>query len=77
MSKWQLVDSAPKEGSILGYFRLPGNAQGVHVMHWDDDRFARKPRPHWSVYGWMWGQRVLHSCQPTHWMPLPDPPEPA
>lgn len=64
--KWQPIETAPKDGtSILLY-----TAYGVVEGFWG-----------WSE----WQQTVICSnydmsstcfeCQPTHWMPLPNPPE--
>lgn len=77
-TRWQPMTTAPKDkGPLLGWFPLSSNAQCVYPMHWDDDRYAKRPRPYWNVYGWIWGQSVLRDIQPTHWMPLPSPPSKA
>lgn len=77
---WHSLDSAPRDGTaILGYGRhvgSPPDAQrGVHpgdhwwaIMVWDIFRtpasrrwvFAKDGSPTWS--------------EPSHWMPLPEPP---
>jgi len=74
MGEWQPIETAPLEsGQLLGWFPLRDG--GVYIMHWDNDSYASKPRPHWGVYGWMWGRKTLRDFQPTHWMPLPEPPQ--
>ena len=67
---WRPIDTAPKDGMI----QL--NRDGVYdVGHWDDDRYAKKPRPLWRgdlkhYRGPLW----MRKNPPTHWMPLPAPP---
>lgn len=62
---WRSIDSAPKDGTaVLAHFG--GDRHGV--IHWT---------------GWGGGTWRCHftghniSSEPTHWMPLPAPPEPA
>lgn len=68
-SPWRPIESAPKDQKILVW------ARGYHwVAGWDDDRYAKKPRPFWD-YSNLWGKTGCRETPPTHWMPLPDPPE--
>ena len=71
MSEWQPIETAPKDGTgVLGYFpELKGYVapQEFIPMHWSG----------WG--GGIWcnstsGHNLL-SAKPTHWMPLPTPPE--
>lgn len=58
---WQPIETASKEHQIelLGY-----DADiGVYNMHW---------RHEIDSYCYTWNQDV---CNPTHWMPLPQPPK--
>lgn len=65
--KWQPIDSAPKDGRgvLMGQF----------------DKFQRQYRVcYWTDSGWAFYQRRLGDpavvmLSPTHWMPLPSPPE--
>lgn len=60
---WQPMETAPKDGSHILVWR----DSGVHLVRWKrvgDDGF-------WDE--WHVPLRNL-SIQPTHWMPLPDPP---
>jgi len=61
MNEWQSIETAPKDGSdILTCARFGG----ISVRYWgvgDDDEMAWQPR--------------IRGCFPTHWMPLPKPPE--
>lgn len=68
---WQPIETAPKNRDILVCL-----AHGiVTVARWQDDRYARKPRPYWQME---WNaHRTLDDRrdQPLFWQPLPDPPE--
>ena len=80
MSQWQQIETAPKDRAILGFIPYHGTEAekgSVWVMRWNDERFAKTPRPHFEASGWVWGIRAMREQQPTHWMPLPDPPEPS
>ena len=61
MSVWHPIATAPKDGSdILTYVKCGG----ISVRFWDcgdDDEMAWQPR--------------IRGVFPTHWMPLPSPPE--
>jgi hypothetical protein len=66
---WQPIETAPKETSIL-IARFSTEPACYRVAYYDD---AANPYP-WHVedaaqgfnHHWQW---------PTHWMPLPSPPE--
>lgn len=78
-SDWRPIESAPKDGrELLGWYPYhaahpPGG--GVYVMRWYDDRHAAKPIGFFEASGWVWGRRDNRQRQPTHWMPLPEPPK--
>ena len=59
--QWQPIETAPKDGTeFLGSVGVSYQG-GVVVLHWDkDDGFID-----WDADFW----------DPTHWMPLPPPPE--
>ena len=69
MSKWQPIETAPRDGTpILGYSRrLPPKAR-IGTIMWVE--------PHWQVGGseWAGGALAMWMSDPTHWMPLPEPP---
>lgn len=68
MSEWQDISSAPKDGTtILGAWRIHG-AKWARQPIWfrgTPDKGGR----------WMLSWDAS-DVQPTHWMPLPSPPEP-
>jgi len=70
---WSPIETAPKDGrAILLFGLLPGS------MGYSDDSLIM------SVGGWSgerWGAeanngRFVMFLKPTHWMPLPNPPNP-
>lgn len=74
MSEWRTIDSAPRDGSeILLY--IPRNSQYrpemVVVGRWND----RDIKPYFTNdCERLYGVRNTRKHQPTHWMPLPEPP---
>jgi hypothetical protein len=77
MSEWQPIETAPKSERLIGWFPLPGGTTSharVHVMYWTNWDGLRGFIPCWNVTGWGAGMDALFKYQPTHWMPLPDPP---
>jgi hypothetical protein len=62
--EWQPIETAPKDGTwVLGFFPY----YGVNQMQWHDGN--RKLEHHWMLFG------RLTPTDPTHWMPLPEPPK--
>jgi hypothetical protein len=59
---WQPIETAPKDGTpILGFMpKYFRGKGGQSVILWLDME--------WSDMG-------AHGCDPSHWMPLPRPPE--
>ena len=75
--EWQPIETAPKDGkSIIAYFPW-GNF--VCVAWWTSRSAGNKPGPRWILsYGRSAGVRPLCGSahqEPTHWMPLPEPPK--
>jgi hypothetical protein len=74
---WQPIDTAPKNGrwiivtSTHWKIRDPAEEAGALIVRWNAD-----------VDGWChefadgWGDEDGIVNQPTHWMPLPEPPKP-
>ena len=68
---WQPIETAPKDREIL----LACPKRGVVRGKWDDNRYAKHPRPYWSHdRERIWGTLACRRDQPTHWMELPDMP---
>jgi hypothetical protein len=67
MSEWQPIETAPKDGQPILVWR----DSGVHIMRW------RIRRDDGNGFWDEWHVGVRHlKIQPTHWMPLPEPPKP-
>lgn len=68
---WRDIETAPKDGQILGWCPIRSEAR---ILHWDTEEFHNKPKPHWASYGFLFGKIAERADQPTHWMPLPASP---
>ena len=69
MNNWQPIETAPKDGTeILGW-----TGSMFLIVEWNEQKWHKKPAPYWDSgrpsITWM-----REYGQPTHWMPLPDPP---
>lgn len=72
MSDWQPIETAPKDQRILLF-------RSGHVVcgRWNDDRYARTPRPYWTHDNERtFGVVDARKSPPQFWMPLPPPPRP-
>lgn len=69
--KWLPIETAPKDGTKI----LVWTGMGHSVAVWEVQKYHRKPIPYWRTQNL--GMRVTmdRAYQPTHWMPLPDPPD--
>jgi len=66
--EWQHISTAPKDGTPILVFRPTA----------DDDCIRRVGMDYWMTRGTYYKECWAHSNapdQPTHWMPLPKPPE--
>lgn len=62
MSGWQPIETAPKDGAWV--LVIEGQVP-------DKPQFVAK----WNDYGWVdCDDDVNYTINPTHWMPLPEPP---
>lgn len=76
MSDWRLIETAPMDGTRIlaldiNAFCLDardGLCCGIATVWWDDDDGE------WRDHGDM-GANGTAPFEPTHWMPLPAPPE--
>lgn len=68
MSAWQPIKSAPKnQARFLAYFPKGTKRPEVCMTHWSYHNSC------WMAYGLGRSGRVIY--EPTHWMPLPEPPK--
>lgn len=67
---WQPIETAPKDRPIL-----VARGEYMAVVEWEDYAVELCDGVGWRDMGDMgWGGMI--GVHPTHWMPLPDPPEP-
>lgn len=67
MSEWQLIETAPKDGTLVLCAAGALMASCMYRSHMT---------PNWVLPGhdgWIW---PFGKEDPTHWMPLPPPPTP-
>lgn len=64
MSEWQPIDAAPKDGTAI----LVSDASGQFVVKW---------QPLWNCWqiACFCNDSMPWAPEPTHWMPLPEPPQ--
>lgn len=66
MSEWQPIETAPRTSrSILAY--VPEN-KCIYAVYWDGHYGS------WRIFGGGF-RTFLDGDGPSHWMPLPDPPD--
>lgn len=75
--QWRPIESAPKDGTRVMLCRpRAGNDVRIVFGSWDADPYAQKPRPFWSDdQDRIWGRDHQRKMVPTHWQPLPAPPQ--
>ena len=59
MSEWQPIETAPRDGKLIVVY-----TKGII-----DIAFWNGPLEYWATFAF------YQSKRPTHWMPLPEPPE--
>jgi len=68
-AQWQPIETAPKDGTWI----LVHHEWGIDFARW-------RPSDRWQAEGWetelydRYGEPA-EEIDPTHWMPLPDPPK--
>ena len=71
MTDWQPIETAPKDGTRI----LLLTEHDVLCGSWNGDEYAKNPRPYWdNDKSRIMGALHTRKFQPTHWMPLPEPP---
>ncbi len=70
MSEWQRIETAPRDGDILVARLDPDGSDWYAVAQWWVDVFA-------FMYADSRQSKhpILLCFEPTHWMPLPAPPQ--
>lgn len=73
MSEWQPIKTAPYNVAILVFGKWSGEVADLS----DDPPCAGVARQIWPGMSWYAEIADTYSvtCEPTHWMPLPPPPE--
>lgn len=73
---WQPIETAPLVHSVLVFRPAMWGGKGhIGVARWNTDEYAKHPKPFWkSCEGWI-GKTEDRAYPPTHWQPLPAPPE--
>ncbi len=70
---WQPIETAPKDGTHVIVW--PPTWDGVtSCAYWDDDKYAKRPRPFWKRSDDLNRVSISRGKQPTHWMPNIEPP---
>lgn len=66
---WQPIETAPKDGRDI---LVSGCSCGppVRIACWGTGRYLGRVKGR----EWGWVDHPGHTCDPTHWMPLPAPP---
>lgn len=64
---WRPIETAPKDGTLVLLHDPRAAKRRVKTGSW------LPPEAGWAVYGF----KDVHGCffEPTHWQPLPAPPE--
>lgn len=76
VSNWTPISEAPKNKRVLLYRPTALDWSKIVVGKFDDDKYARRPRPYWTHDQEMLeGKNRTRSNQPTHFMELPEPPD--
>lgn len=63
-SGWRPIETAPKDGRRIIVFRPTSNRE--YIPRVGEDYFSKRLDDVWAMSN--------SSHQPTHWMPLPEPP---
>lgn len=76
---WRPMDSAPKT-KTEPYGRqtqfLAVRCNKIIICWWDDDRYAKVPKPYWNGTDAFMGIRRMRENDPAVWQPLPELPTP-
>lgn len=72
---WQPIETAPKDRRIaLGYTSDIFTDVRTVFGHWDEDKYARVPRPYWTHdMVRIRGTKSVRLQQPAYWMDIVQP----
>lgn len=65
---WQPIETAPKDGTRIIVWPPTWPQPCTSCAVYDDDRYARKPRPYWRRLDEI-QRRLSRMTPPTHWRP--------
>lgn len=72
--EWQPIETAPRDGTPILIF---DPLRHVRIARWGDtflaSRIDGRSQP---IFGFVVVDTQFVKADPTHWMPLPDPPKP-
>lgn len=72
--EWQKIETAPMDGTYVLVYPPTWGTVNASIAKWDDDRYAKKPRPYWKRIDDHGRSTISRGKPPAHWMPLPNPP---
>lgn len=71
MTEWQPIETAPKDGTRILAWQPEGQWKSRRLLRGARAEIVYWHRPANPEHGGFW----VPSFRPTHWMPLPAPPE--
>lgn len=71
---WQPIETAPKDGTVILVYPATWGDRTCSMANYDDDRYAKKPRPFWNRVDDLGRITLSRNNPPTHWLPLPSTP---
>lgn len=78
MSEWQLIETAPKDGSLVMLYLPDSAVRPITFARWSSeahyDRFGNRFPSNGDWYEDLGDQGWPIDVDATHWMPLPEPP---
>ena len=73
--KWQPIETAPKDGTSILVYPPTWKTKRAAIAKWNPNRYAKNPKGYWERDDDMQRVTISRGATPTHWMPLPEPPE--
>jgi len=72
---WEPIETAPKDRTIILYRPHARLWATISTGRWTADEYNKNPRPYWKMDKIGVTINQIRRWKPTHWMPLPVPPE--